>query len=72
MDQIGLIMDYCIYDYREDGLNAVARYIVDAPLNPDSDEYAVVKAMSESFYTLLQVEEVLPGVRVRTSDLMDN
>jgi len=72
LDQIGVIMDYCIYDYREGGLNAVARYIADTPLNPDSDEYAVIKAMSESFYTLLQVEEVLPGVWVRASDLMNN
>ena len=72
IDQIGIIMDYCIYDYREGGLNAVARYIVDTTLDPDSDEYAVVKAMSESFYTLLQVKEVLPGIGVRASDLMNN
>jgi hypothetical protein len=70
MDQIGVVMDYCIYDYREDGLNAVARYMADSQLDPDSKEYAVVNAMSESFYTLVQVENVLTGVGVIVNDLM--
>lgn len=70
IDQIGVIMDYCIYDYRQEGINAVGRYMADLQLEPNSDEYAVVKAMSESFHTLVQVEEVLPGVGVRANDLM--
>jgi len=70
MDQTGVIMDYCIYDYEECGLNAVSRYIADSELDPGSDEYAVVRAMSESFHTLVQVEDVLPGVGVRANDLM--
>jgi len=72
MDQATVLMDYCIYDYREQGGNAVARYIADSELDPDSDEYTVVKAMSESFYTLVQVEDVLPGVGVRVNDLMND
>lgn len=72
MDQIGAVMDYCIYDYREGGINAVERYIADSRLHPDSDESIVVKAMSESFYTLVQVAEVVPGVGVRARDLMNN
>ncbi len=70
MDQIGVVMDYCIYDYRQDGLNAVARYKADSQLNPGSEEYAVVEAMSESFYTLVQVKDVLPGVGAIVNDLM--
>ena len=70
MDQICVIMDYCIYDYREGGLNAVSRYMADSQLDPDSKEYAVVNAMSESFYTLVQVENVLPGVGARVNDLL--
>lgn len=72
MDQIGAVMDYCIYDYRENGLNAVERYIADTPLDPDSDESIVVKAMSESFYTVVQVAETVPGVGVQARDLMNN
>ncbi|OHB65323.1 MAG: hypothetical protein A2168_04520 [Planctomycetes bacterium RBG_13_50_24] len=70
MDQMGVVMDYCIYDYREDGLNAVARYKADSQLDPGSEEYAVVNAMSESCYMLVQVEDVRPGVGVIVNDLM--
>jgi len=70
MDQMGVVMDYCIYDYREDGLNIVARYKADSQLDPDSDKYAVVKAMSESFHTLVLVKNILPGVGVIINDLM--
>ncbi|MBN2312628.1 MAG: SEC-C domain-containing protein [Sedimentisphaerales bacterium] len=43
--------------------------MVDSQLDPDSDEYTVVRAMSESFYTLVQVRDVFPGVGVRVNDL---
>jgi len=70
MDEIDVLTDYCIYDYRENGLNAISRYMVKSPPVLDSDEYVVLKAMSESFYTLVQVEHVLPGVGVRADDLL--
>ena len=72
MDQMGVVMDYCIYDYWEDGFNTVAPYRADSQLDPDSEEYKVVNAMSESFYTLVQVEDVLPGVGARVNDVMGN
>lgn len=72
IDQIGAVMDYCIYDYREGKLNAVEQYIADSRLDPGSDESIVLKAMSESFYTLVQVAEVVPGVGVRAKDLLNN
>ena len=72
MDQTAVLMDYCIYDYREEGSNAVSLYITDSQLDADSDEYAVVKAMSESFHTLVQVEDVLPGIGVQANDLMED
>ena len=67
---MAVLMDYCIYDYRENGVNAVSRYLTDSEIAADSDEYKVLKAMSESFYTLVQVEDVLPGVGVRVNDLL--
>lgn len=69
-DQIAVVMDYCIYDYSEGGLNAIARYKADYPSDPDSEKYTVLKAMSESFYTIVQVENVLPGIGVKIKDLM--
>jgi len=68
-DELGLLMDYSIHDCRDKGGNAVSRYRADSHLDPQSDEYAVVKAMSESFYTVIQVAEVLPRVGVRVADL---
>ncbi|MCK4294355.1 MAG: SEC-C domain-containing protein [Planctomycetes bacterium] len=67
---MAVLMDYCIYDYRENAVNAVSRYLADSEIAADSDEYKVLKAMSESFYTLVQVEDVLPGVGVRVNDLL--
>jgi len=29
MDQTSVLMDYCIYDYREEGINAISRYMTD-------------------------------------------
>jgi hypothetical protein len=70
MDEIGVVMDYCIYDYRQERLNAVGWYIADSQLDPDSDKYTIVRAMSESFYTLVQVWDVLPEVGIRINDLL--
>ncbi len=67
---MAVLMDYCLYDYRENGLNAVSRHLADSDIETDSDEYIVLRAMSESFYTLVQVEDVLPGVGVRVNDLL--
>ncbi|MEN6337644.1 MAG: hypothetical protein ABFE01_25605 [Phycisphaerales bacterium] len=68
-DDIGVMMDYCIHECRERGSNAVQRYRAESRLDPGSDEYIVAKAMSESFYTLVRVEEVLRGVGVRVVDM---
>lgn len=65
-----VLMDYCIYDYYENGQNAVTRYMDQSPPSPDSDEYAVLKAMTESFYTLVQIEHVLKGVGAQADDLL--
>ncbi len=70
MDETAVLMDYCIYDYYENGSNAVSRYIAESPPVPGSDEYVVLKAMSESFYTLVQVEHVLEGVGAQADDLL--
>jgi len=69
-DEMGVLMDYCIHDYRDEGGSAVERYMADSHPECDSDEYAVLKAMLESFHTLVRVTKVLPGVGVRVTDLL--
>jgi hypothetical protein len=67
--EMDVLIDYCIYDYYEKGQNAVSRYMAESPPPPGSDEYVVLKAMSEAFYTLVQIEQVLKGVGVQAGDL---
>ncbi|MBL7189729.1 MAG: SEC-C domain-containing protein [Phycisphaerae bacterium] len=70
MDQTAVLMDYSIYEYQENGKNAVSRYLAETQLEPDSEKYRVAKAMSESFYALVQVEEVLPEIGVEAHDFL--
>jgi len=67
-DELSILADYCIYEHRENGQTAVSRYLAESPPASDTDEYTVLKAMSQSFYTLVQVTDVLPGVGVRAAD----
>jgi len=71
MDEGAVLMDHCIYDYYENGSNAISRFLAEFSRS-DSDEDVALKAMSESFYTLVQVEDVLPGVGVQVDDLFSD
>src|SRR5689334_14334116 len=55
-DEIAVLMDYCIYDLRRQGRNAIESYLAESPLAPDSDEMVLLKAMREARYSLLVVE----------------
>jgi hypothetical protein len=68
--EVSVLADYCIYDYKEHGANAVSKYISDCQANEESDERLVLKAMSQSFYTLVRIKEVLPEVGVLLYDLL--
>lgn len=63
-----VLMDYCIYDYYEDSINTVSRYMMKHPPTAGSDEYLVLKAMSESYYSLIQVEDDVEGVGIWAHD----
>jgi SEC-C motif len=69
-DQMGILADYCLYDYVEEGGTAVSRYRAQAQPESGSDEAALLQALSESFHTLAEVTEVVPGVGVRAADLL--
>ncbi len=66
-----VFMDYCIYDYYEDGMNAVARYIAQHRPDPDSDLGRLFQAAARARYTLVQVRRRVEGVGVWVFDLMD-
>jgi len=67
---MAVLMDHCLYDYRENGHNAISRHLADSKTETNTNEHKVLRAMSESFYTLIQIEDVLPGVGVLVNDLL--
>jgi hypothetical protein len=67
---MAVLMDYCIYDYRPDGQNAIERYVAQASIEPNSDERILLDAMLRARYSLFAIDEVVRGVGVQTHDLL--
>ena len=60
-DMICVLMDYCIYNVRRQGLNAIEQLLAKSPPPPDSDEMVVLKGMKEARYSIFMVEAVERG-----------
>jgi hypothetical protein len=69
-DEIAVLMDYCIYDVRRQGQNAVERYLAESAPAPGSDESILLEAMRGARYCVLLVEALEPGVGVHVRDLL--
>ena len=69
-DEIAVLMDYCIYDVRRRGANAVERDLAKSPPTPESDEMTLLQAMRQAYYSLFAVEAVERGVGVHVKDLL--
>src|SRR5579871_4206731 len=67
-DEASVIFDYGIYNLFRDGRNAIDRLLESDPPPEDSPEMRVLRAMKSSHYTVLKVEEAIPGVGVRAFD----
>ncbi|HEY8749274.1 MAG TPA: SEC-C metal-binding domain-containing protein [Tepidisphaeraceae bacterium] len=67
-DELGVVLDYAIYAIFRDGRNAVDRMLEEEPPPEGSPEMRVLRAMKDSHYTILDVQEVIPGVGVRGLD----
>ena len=44
-DVLTILMDFCLYDIRREGINAIERYLAESPPPPGSDEMLVLQAM---------------------------
>lgn len=71
-DETSVLMDYCLYDVRRKGHNAVEQYLLDALPDPESDEMACLRAMQHPVYSVFLVESVLSGFGVTVRDLLSN
>ncbi|HAZ31759.1 MAG TPA: hypothetical protein DCY61_03525 [Dehalococcoidia bacterium] len=69
-DETSVLMDYCIYDYRPDGQNAIERYAAQASIELNSDERLILDAMLRARYSLFGIDEIVRGVGVHTLDLV--
>lgn len=67
--EMSILMDYCIYYPTAGRPSLVARYLKTSP-PADSQERAIVEAMTRSYYSLLQVKDVERGVGVSAHDLL--
>ncbi len=68
-DETSVLMDYCIYDVRRNGRNAIEEYLTDSPPDTESDEMACLRAMQQAIYSLFVVESVESGLGVTVRDL---
>ena len=71
-DESSVLMDYCIYDVRRKGRNAIDQYLIDSAPVPQSDEMACLRAMQQAIYSLFVVESVIGGFGVIVRDLLSN
>jgi hypothetical protein len=69
-DEIAVLMDYCIYEVRRRGKNAVERYLEESPPPADSDEKVLLEAMRQARYCLLLVQGLERGVGAHVHDLL--
>ncbi|HBI44095.1 MAG TPA: hypothetical protein DDY78_14765 [Planctomycetales bacterium] len=69
-DEIAVLMDYCIFNVRRSGVNAVERYLAKSPPPQDSDEMAILLGMRQAHYSLFAVEAVERAVGVHVKDLL--
>lgn len=69
-DEASVLMDYCLYDVRKNGRNAIEQYLIDSQPEPEADEMDCLRSMQHAIYSLFVVESVERGLGVIVRDLM--
>lgn len=64
-----VLMEYCIYNVRRNGRNAIEQFLIDSPPDPESDEMACLRAMQHAIYSVFVVESVDRGLGVIVRNL---
>ena len=78
-DELTIVFDYCLYNYRRGDKNIIERYAEQNPRVPGSDEMILLQGMLRSHYSVFQVQQTYPGrgailndlIRLETLLLMD-
>lgn len=69
-DEASVLMDYCLYDVRRRGRNAIEQYLIDSQPETEADEMACLRSMQHAIYSLFVVESVERGLGAIVRDLM--
>lgn len=67
--EAAILYDFCIYDWRENGLNLAQKKLKSAPPPAEgSEEHDVLQSMASATYAMMQVLRVIEGVGVEAYD----
>jgi len=69
-DELSVLFDYCLFNYRRGGKNIIERYIEESPPPPESDEMILLSAMAQSSYSLFIITEIREGYGAVIQDLL--
>ncbi|RIK72831.1 MAG: hypothetical protein DCC68_25850 [Planctomycetota bacterium] len=69
---MAVLADYCIYELRNKGRNAVDLYAMRSPPAADTDESRCLRAMQAAVYSVFIIENVVHGVGLYVRDLVSD
>jgi hypothetical protein len=67
-DHMGVVADYALYEYRVAGKTPVERYATRGLVPARSDEHVVLEAMLDAWFTVVEIEEIIPEVGAHAFD----
>lgn len=71
-EELSILFDYCLYNYRHGGKNIIERYLETSPTLATEDEMILLKGKLDSYYSLFSVEEVHQGRGATLRDILRN
>jgi hypothetical protein len=69
-DEIAILYDYCLYNYRRDGKNIIERHSLTAPPPADSLDAVLLQAMQQAYYAVLKVVDIHPNQGANLQNLI--
>jgi hypothetical protein len=70
-DEVSVLMDYCLFQFRINKVNLISRYLLISPPEQDSTEMELLEAMQKTYYSLLIVKEAFKNKGVLVFDLLN-
>lgn len=71
-EELSILFDYCLHNYRRGGKNIIERYLETSPTLATADEMILLKGKLSSYYSLFSIEEVHQGRGATLRDILRN